>query len=260
VIIDPQNDFCSPSGSLYVPGAEADMDRLALFVHRMKDRLAQIHVTLDSHRTVDISHPVWFRNSHGDHPAPFSQISADDLRSGTWTTTLPGAWQRTLDYLASLESLGRYPHTIWPEHCLIGSEGHNVHPTLFDSLQEWSARFALVDFVTKGSNPWTEHFSAVAAEVPDPADPATQVDTGLIQTLEAADVVYLAGEASSHCLANTVRDIAANFGDASWISKLVLLEDTTSPVPGFEPFEDAFLKELTAAGMRTSSTTALLAA
>ena len=29
VAIDPQNDFCSPHGSLYVPGAEEDMKRLA---------------------------------------------------------------------------------------------------------------------------------------------------------------------------------------------------------------------------------------
>lgn len=30
-----------------------------------------------------------------------------------------------------------------------------------------------VQFVNKGSNPWTEHYSAVQAEVPDPADAGT---------------------------------------------------------------------------------------
>jgi len=254
LIIDPQNDFCDPSGALSVPGAIDDMARLAQLVHRLRDRLSDVHVTLDSHRRVDISHPLWFRDGDGNHPAPFTTITADDLRGGRWSTTHPGAWERTLAYLEALAANGRYPHTIWPEHCLIGSEGHAVVPGLMGALAEWEDRFALVDFVTKGSNPWTEHFSAVAAEVPDPEDPGTQVNTGLVTTLQQADVVLLAGEASSHCLANTVRDIAAQLPDPSLVAKLTLLTDATSPVPGFEPFADDFLRDMTAAGMRTTTT------
>jgi len=253
-VIDPQNDFCDPSGALFVPGADADMDRLARLVRRLRDRLTDVHVTLDSHRRVDISHPLWFRDGDGHHPAPFTVLRADDLASGRWSTTHPGAWDRTLAYLRALESGGRYPHVIWPEHCLIGSEGHAVHPTLLDALGEWESRFALVDFVTKGSNPWTEHFSAVQAEVPDPEDPGTQVNTSLVRTLEEADVVLLAGEASSHCLANTVRDVAAQFTDPRWVRKLVLLTDATSPVPGFEAYSADFLRDLTALGMTTTTT------
>ena len=260
VVIDPQNDFCDPGGALAVPGAEADMHRLAALVHRLRDRLSDVHVTLDSHRRVDISHPLWFRDGDGAHPSPFTQVSADDLRQGLWSTTHPGAWDRTVSYLQALADGGRYPHTLWPEHCLIGTEGHAVHPVLMEALAEWEARFALVDFVTKGSNPWTEHFSAVQAEVPDPEDPGTQVNTGLVKTLQEADVVLLAGEASSHCLAHTVRDIAAQFADPSWVRKLVLLEDATSPVPGIEAFADDFLRDMTALGMRTTTTDQFLRA
>ncbi len=226
---------------------------------RVRDRLTDVHVTLDSHRKVDVSHPVWFVDADGNHPAPFTAITTADLVSGRWTTTWPGAWGRTRAYLEALEAGGRYPHVIWPEHCLIGSEGHNVWPALFDALQAWSERFALVDFVTKGSNPWTEHFSAVQAEVPDPEDPTTQLNARLISTLEDADVVLLAGEASSHCLANTVRDIARNLADPAFVQKLVLLEDATSPVPGFETYEADILRDLLALGMRTTTTTQFLA-
>ena len=69
-----------------------------------------------------------------------------------------------------------------------------------------------------------------------------------------ADVLVVAGEAGSHCLANTVRDIAAEFGDDSYVSKMVLLTDATSPVPGFEHFQDAFVQEMTARGMKLSTT------
>ena len=260
LVIDPQNDFCDPNGSLYVKGAEDDMERLAGFVERMRSGLSQIHVTLDSHRKVDISHPIWFRDGRGKHPAPLTVITAADLEAGTWSTTRPMMYDRTLSYLRALEARGRYPHVVWPYHCLIGDGGHNVWPKLSDAIHAWEERFAMADFVTKGSNPWTEHFSAVEAEVPDPADPTTQVNTRLIDTLESADVILLAGEALSHCLANTVRDIAEKFADPSYVSKLVLLSDCSSNVPGFEGYGDDFLKSMTAKGMRISTTGDMLAA
>ena len=35
---------------------------------------------------------------------------------------------------------------------------------------------AQVHKLSKGENPWTEHYSAVLAEVPDPADEHTQLN------------------------------------------------------------------------------------
>ncbi len=256
VVIDPQNDFCDPNGSLHVSGADRDMDRLAVMIRRLSGKLSDIHVTLDSHRRVDISHPLWWRDAAGAHPAPFTVITAADVTSGKWTTWLPSTRARSLAYLGELERRGRYPHVIWPEHCLIGDAGHNVFPLLSEAIHEWEdRRFAMADFVTKGSNPWTEHFSAVQAEVPDPTDPSTQVNAGLIATLQSADVVLLAGEALSHCL-----DIADCFSDPATISKLVLLTDASSPVTGFESQADTFLRELTARGMKTATTADILAA
>lgn len=260
LVIDPQNDFCDPHhGSLYVPGAESDMDRVATLVERLGDALTDVHITLDSHRKVDISHPIWWLDRKGRHPDPFTVITAQQMRDGEFTTTRPEAAARSLTYLQNLESTGRYPHVIWPTHCLIGDAGHNVWPNLAGAVHGWEERFAMADFVTKGSNPWTEHFSAVQAEVPDPDDPGTQLNTSLVRTLERADVVLLAGEALSHCLANTVRDIADHLAEPSFIQKLVLLEDATSNVPGFEDAGAAFLRDLTGRGMRTTTTTAFLA-
>jgi nicotinamidase-related amidase len=259
LVIDPQNDFCDSNGSLYVAGAERDMDRLAAMIDRLRDALSAIHVTLDSHRKVDISHPIWFRDSRGKHPAPLTVISAEDMERGRWTTTRPSAFERTLSYLRALAATGRYPHVIWPYHCLIGDGGHNVWPKLSEAIHAWEDRFAMADYVTKGSNPWTEHFSAVQAEVPDPTDPTTQVNTALIDTLEAADTILLAGEALSHCLANTVRDVADKFADPSFVRKLVLLTDASSNVPGFEAYGDDFLRSMKQRGMNTATTTDIAA-
>jgi nicotinamidase/pyrazinamidase len=260
VVIDPQVDFCDPAGALYVTGAEKDVHRLSEMIRRVAPKLDDIHVTLDSHRLIDVAHPVCWKDSSGRHPVPFTIITAADVEAGRWTPVLPGLYRRLLAYVRTLEANGRYPLCIWPPHCLIGSQGHCVMPELRDALQGWETqRFAMVDYVTKGSNPWTEHYSAVCADVPDPSDPGTQINTRFVQTLMDADLVAIAGEAGSHCLANTVRDIAANFGDDSYIRRLVLLEDATSPVPGFEHFQSDFIREMRGRGMQMTTTRDFLA-
>lgn len=260
LIIDPQVDFCDPKrGALYVPGAENDMERLAKMVRRLKDKLDDVHVTLDSHHFIHIAHPIFWQDSHGKHPPLFTRISRVDVEEGVWTPMVPGLYRRALEYVQKLEQNGRYELTIWPPHCLIGSPGHTVFPELFAALTEWESRFAFVDYVTKGSNILTEHYSAVQADVPDPTDASTQINTRLIQALENADQILIAGEARTHCLANTVRDIANSFGDDSFVSKLVLLTDASSDIPGFETHAQSFMNEMTGRGMQLTTTTEFLA-
>lgn len=254
LVIDPQNDFADPKGTLFVPGADQDMVRLAGLVNRIRSKIEDIHVTLDSHHLVHIANPIFWRNSNGDQPKPFTMITSKDVEAGTWTTKIPSHYKKALDYLRALEAGGRYPHVIWPPHCLIGSWGTAVNPLMFDALRSWEEEFAVVDMVTKGSNVWTEHFSGVKAEVPEANDPSTQINTGLIRTLEEADEIVVSGIAGSHCVANTGRDVANNFSDPKYIQKMVLLTDTISPVPGFEKFQEDFVKEMTARGMQLSTT------
>lgn len=261
LIIDPQHDFCDKSGALPVQGAWDDMNvRLPAMIRRLGGKLDDIHVTLDCHHLVDVAHPVMWKDTKGNHPSPFTIITGSDVESGKWSPVMPSLTRRFLAYTKALEQSGKYPLCIWPPHCLIGSPGNAVVPELFAALREWEQKnFAMVDFVSKGSNIYTEHYSAVKAEVPDPDDPSTHVNTKLIQTLMEADVLAIAGEAGSHCLANTVRDIATEFGNDAYVAKMVLLTDATSPVGGFEHFQDAFVKEMVSRGMQLSTTKDFLA-
>ncbi|MGI4790186.1 MAG: cysteine hydrolase [Janthinobacterium lividum] len=254
LIIDPQVDFCDPQGALSVAGGDQDMERLARLVQRLALKFDGIHVTLDSHHLVDIAHPIFWKDGSGNHPAPFTIISAQEVEAGRWTTSQPEAYPRAAAYVQALANNGRYPLCIWPPHCLIGSPGHAVMPALFAALTEWEAHYNVVDYISKGSNIFTEHYSAIQADVPDPADPSTQINTALIQTLMQADIIAVAGEAGSHCVANTVRDLADNFGDERLVPKIVLLQDAISPVTGFEAFESDFLQQMTTRGMKLSTT------
>jgi nicotinamidase-related amidase len=259
LLIDPQHDFCNPQGNLYVTGAENDMLRIADMIARLGGKLEDIHVTLDQHHLIDVAHPAMWKNASSQQPDPFTIITSNDIKNAVWYTTQPDLTPRMIAYTEALEASGRYPLCIWPPHCLIGSPGATVVPEVLDALNKWAdKKFKTIDFVSKGSNIFTEHYSGVKAEVPDPNDPTTQLNTRLIQTLEKTDMVLIAGEAGSHCLANTVRDVADGFSDPKVIEKLVLLADGTSPVQGFENLQDDFIKEMTAKGMKLSTTTKVL--
>jgi nicotinamidase-related amidase len=201
---------------------------------------------------------LFWKDTHGKHPNPFTVISAKDIENGVWTPSVPSLYKRMLDYAKSLESSGRYPLLIWPPHCLIGTPGAAIVPELMEALNEWcTLKTATVDYVTKGSNIYTEHYSAVRAEVPDPSDPTTQLNTTLIKTIEDADVLVWAGEAGSHCLSNTMRDAFDAFGIDS-IKKSVVLTDCTSPVKGFEQNQADFFKEFAAKGVQFVKSTDFL--
>ncbi|MEN0067593.1 MAG: hypothetical protein AAGA48_36010 [Myxococcota bacterium] len=254
LIVDPQHDFCDPKGSLSVPGADEDMARLAGWVRRYGPTIEAVTVTLDSHRPLDIAHPTWFTDGEGRAPDPFTQIDGEDFRTGRWSTRDAAARARTLRYLDALAVRGRYAHTIWPEHCLLGTLGHTVAPELNAALQDFSrSRPTVVEYVIKGLDPFTEHFSAIAAEVPDPLAPSTLRNQPLLDRLAQADHLVVAGEASSHCVANTVRDIVAMIDDARRPA-MTLLTDAMSPVPGFENYAEAFLSDMAAAGVAHRTT------
>lgn len=256
LIVDPQEDFCNPGGSLFVPGADEDMKRTGDMIERLSDKLEDIHVTLDQHHLLDVAHPTMWKGTDGKAPAPFTIISADDAENGVWSPVIPGLTKRMISYVKGLEQSGRYPLCIWPPHCLIGSPGACIVEPVETALRGWvDKNKAIVDFVSKGSNIFTEHYSGVKAEVPDPGDPSTQLNTRLISILEEADEILIAGEAGSHCLANSVRDVADGFSDDSYIKKFTLLTDATSPVPGFENLQDDFIAEMTKRGMKLSKTT-----
>ena len=85
LIIDPQNDFCSSDGALYVQGAEQDMQRLADFIDTYRSKLSGITVTLDSHKSFHIASPAfWIDSKTGTHPEVFTIIKKQDVLSGRY--------------------------------------------------------------------------------------------------------------------------------------------------------------------------------
>ena len=269
LVIDPQNDFCDlpaawqpidpttgarTAPSLPVAGAHADLQRMAAFIRDHATQLDAITVTLDSHQRIDIAHPGFWQQADGRAVGPFTPITAAQVRSGAFAPRNPAHLHRTLAYMDALEARGRYTLMVWPVHCEIGSWGHGVHADVLVACGEWQLqRQRAVHNVFKGTNPWTEHYSAIEAEVVDADDPDTALNTRLLAALDTADLLLIAGEASSHCVRATTEHIVQHLPRLQAGARpehIVLLTDCMSPVCGFEAEHQAFLDHMQAQGVR----------
>ena len=254
-LIDPQHDFCDPEGALPVPDADQDMIRLADKMNSpFGDSIDQVIVTLDQHHTFDIAHPMFWVDENGDNPAPFTIITVDDVETGRWKPAdIKFKWL-ALSYVRDLEESGRSPLCIWTKHCVIGTKGACVVPAIAAMLDSWERRhMKAVNYVYKGMNPLTEHYSAIKAEVPDPLDDSTFVNKPLVKELSEFDIIYVGGEAATHCVPSSIMDLVALVNEIA--KRIVLLEDAMSDVPGFGKQGDKFFADMLALGAATAQTT-----
>jgi nicotinamidase-related amidase len=274
LIIDPQYDFIDVpedfksttlnavtnktekvEPALPVPGSWEDSLRLAKFIDKFGASINQIKVTLDTHQQYDIAHPLFWVDKKGNKPNPFTPISNKEIKDGVWRPVDESNLDYVLKYTETLESEGLYSLFIWPPHCLVGTDGYKVIQPIMNELMNWEKRYVgRVSYVSKGHNPFTEHYGGFKAEVPMDSDPTTLLNLRLIKAIESSDLVFLSGQALSHCVASTVRQLVENFGDEN-IKKLVLLVDTSSSVPSFEQHGEDFINEMKAKGMIIAKTT-----
>lgn len=257
--IDWQRDFVSPTGALSVPGANEDAKRVANLLRRGGKKFSNIYMSLDSHQVLQIFHPAWWLNQNNQHPNPFTPISAQEVRDGVWRAAKRSLQSWSLEYCETLEKQGRYGLFIWPYHCLLYTEGWLIEEEIANTLRDWEAdNLRRVNFIVKGNNPMVEHYSVFQAEV-QTGDHDTQLNSTIISSIEEADEIVLTGEALSHCLAWSGRDLIANFSDPSTINRMVLLTDASSSVTGFEAQGETFIEDMKKMGMRMSTTVDYLA-
>jgi nicotinamidase-related amidase len=148
---------------------------------------------------------------------------------------LPWLQRQVLDYCRRLEETGRHQLFLWPPHCLVGSSGHALVGIVDEArLFHCFARDTNSVFVSKGEALLTENYSVLAPEV-ELAHDGSRLgarDLPLLERLLAADRLILAGQASSHCVAETVFDLLAEIEHRApeQAGKVYLLEDCMSAV------------------------------
>ncbi|MDJ0703682.1 MAG: isochorismatase [Leptolyngbyaceae cyanobacterium MO_188.B28] len=279
--IDVQNTFCIPEFELFVGGcsgmgAVEDNIRLCEFIYRNLGVITEIAPTMDTHTAMQIFHCDFWINDAGQTPPPMTMISLTDVEQGIWKVNPAIAYSLAgsnymalqayaLHYVKRLSEDGKYPLTIWPYHAMLGGIGHALvsaveEACFFHAL----ARNSQTNFEIKGGNPLTENYSVLQPEVLQGPNgrPIAQKNTRFIQKLLDFDVVIIAGQAKSHCVAWTIDHLLTEIQaqDPALARKVYLLEDCTSPVvvPGIVDFTDqanAAFQRFADAGMKVVKST-----
>lgn len=248
--IDVQNTFCIPEFELFVGGrsgmgAVEDNIRLCEFIYRNLSQITAIIPTMDTHTATQIFHPVFWVNAAGEHPAPMTMISSDQVEQGVWQvnpaiapslkTNLNELESFALHYVRQLNCDSKYLLTIWPYHSMLGGIGHALVSAVEEACFFHNiARSSQTRFEIKGNNPLTENYSVLQPEVmTDPTHRAiAKKNLALIQTLIDYDVIIIAGQAKSHCVAWTIANLLTELQtiDPALANKIYLLDDCSSPV------------------------------
>jgi nicotinamidase-related amidase len=223
--VDVQNTFCVPEFELFVggrsgKGAVEDNRRLCEFIYRNLGVITEISPTMDTHQAMQIFHAVFLVNDAGEHPAPYTLVSAEDIEQGLWKFNpeiarslgiSPDYGQEHLRfYTRHLKQGGKYDLTIWPYHAMLGGIGHALVSAVEEAIFFHSiARHSQPDFQIKGNNPFTENYSVLKPEVSEGPDGKIigRKNEQFISKLMTFDAVIITGQAKSHCVAWTIADL-----------------------------------------------------
>ncbi|HYD93128.1 MAG TPA: nicotinamidase [Candidatus Paceibacterota bacterium] len=294
LLIDVQKDFCHPEGALYVGGRSGrgaidDSARIAEFIYRNLNVVSDIATTLDTHFAYQIFSPSFVVDESGQPLKPFDVVleNCDIMRAGVCVgkaSVSPAAaavvangdyatLQKQFEYYCkTLGQGGKYNLIMWPEHCLLGSEGHTLVGVIHEArLFHAYARASQSHCEIKGGSPYTENYSVLQPEVMTTFDgkalPGVQKNARFIKMLLNYDRVIVAGQAGSHCVKSSIDDFLAEIvvQDPALARKVYVLEDCMSAVTvpdgkggfiaDYTPDMDAALAKFGNAGMHVVKST-----
>ena len=223
--VDMQRDFIE-GGPLGVAGSVGDTERLTRFIYRNMTKITEIAASLDTHSPRQIFHQCWWRGADGQMPAPFTVITAKDVKEGRWRPLYEK--ERSEEYLEYLETAGQKRLVIWPYHCIAGTAGFALENQFSNMIHFFSAaREAGLKKIVKGTLPATEFYGIVSPEY-DPG--GSYANRELLGDLRRCDRLVIAGEARDYCVAQSVLQICEAMEKEKKRPEIFIMEDCMSCV------------------------------
>src|SRR6266487_6800687 len=231
ILVDYQHDFVDPTGTLYVPGSQQDVARFLTWFYANAHRITSLYASLDTHLPFQIFYSSWWKNPQtGEHPQPFTPITVDDVTNMRWVPIIQPNW--SIRYVHQLQEQARKDLMIWPYHTMEGTLGHMLVSPISEAIAWHSAaRNTQPTYVVKGQTRRTEYYGIFGPEVFDPEDASSALNVALLEEIMSHHRVYIAGEAKSHCVLESTRQLVGHFANRpELLGRWNILRDCTSSV------------------------------
>jgi nicotinamidase/pyrazinamidase len=259
ILVDYQHDFVHPDGTLAVPGAREDVARFLKWFYANAPRITSIYASLDTHLPRQIFFSSWWKDRAGHHPPAYTTITGEAVQRGDWIPQVEVEWSR--NYVGLLRQQAKKELMIWPYHTMEGTLGHMLSAPVSEAIAWHSAaRQTQPTFIAKGRTVRTEFYGIFGAEVADPFDQSSYLNLPLLDAIQDHVRIYIAGEAKSHCVLETVKQSLKHFqSQPDWIKRLYFLQDCTSCVKtaahDFTPETEAALAAMAQQGVQMVNST-----
>lgn len=236
--IDVQQDFMD-HGALGVAGAQKDVERMTRFIYDNMEKISNIAVSMDTHTPHQIFHPCWWIDENGEHPAPYTVITLKDLDEGKWRAVINP--QASREYVKHLEQDAKKALCIWTYHCMQGTTGAALENQFANMIYFHSvARKAVVQRLVKGQDPMSEMYGIIRPEY----DTKGYMNLEFLNKLEQFDKVLIAGEAKSHCVLESIKQILEYYETRPEVTeKVYVLEDCMSSISGYEDMANQMFED-----------------
>jgi nicotinamidase/pyrazinamidase len=249
LLVDPQIDFIHENRPLTVKGAVADTRRTIDWIYKNLSSLNYIAASLDTHLPFQIFFPSWFCYEDGSPVDPFvTQVTEDNLGVSVFPIfefdyeyakgkTMPWSQYYVTQLALTNGDFTKKDLTVWPYHTMLGTLGHAIDPSLMEAIYfHAAARSSQPFFLIKGNVPWTENYSVLEPEVKFPKHQNGGLNKEALNKMQDHDLIYIAGQAKSHCVYETIVSIVKFFGTKApdVLKRIRILEDCMSPVGGYE--------------------------
>jgi len=271
MMTDLQGDF-RDLGRLPVKGTDDVILRtcIRLINGTVEDFFAGLMFSLDGHPPFHMSFDHNWRDQNG-HPLDLSKHGGaailtlvDEAKCVFKATAFNaqgpydvGFYQARFDpkdsvaYWKYLQATGQGPIWVFVPHCVIGTDGVNLHPLLAETIGfVCGARSMQPTIISKGHLANTDWFGPLEPCRPDTSHAQGGLQKNIIDTMKLFTTVEFTGVAEDFCDFNMKRQTMQHLANTPFLGKLRFVKDGTAPIIPNAEHVQKLNKEALAAGVK----------
>ena len=234
ILIDVQNCFTNEFNEIPIYGSVFDLNTIENEITKNIIDIDQIYVIKDLHNGNEINNKINWIDSVGHHPNDYDIIMTEDIGKKWFPTSISVEYAE--EYSNYIHKNYKNPIIMWPNHCINGTSGFNIIPSIQVTLNDWEKiSNKKVIIIEKGFNKYSEQYGIL----PEGRFPIVMSDKDIknsinefINILTTYSKITIMGDDFSHSFLSIYRDILEILYDwlkidVNYLPNIIINNNTT---------------------------------